>query len=1009
MDRDLLPDPMEKSNHDLSHPLDGLDPADLLRQGAADTMDGTVRPFIPPTLEELAPLFPQFEILELIGKGGMGAVYKVRQRELDRIVALKILPPAIGREASFSDRFAREAKALAKLNHPGIVTLHEFGQADGLYFILMEFVDGVNLRRLLQNGRIAPRDALAIVPQICDALQFAHDHGIVHRDIKPENILLDRLGRVKVADFGLAKLVDDSVPSRSHETAAAGEPLLTEAGKVMGTPEYMAPEQVNQPDEVDHRADIYALGVVFYQMLTGELPDRNVTAPSAKVRIDVRLDEVVLRALESKPEMRFQQASVMKTRVEAVASGESVPMPQVRGWDLNYRSKAEWFGLPLLHVTSGLDPETGRERLAKGIIAIGGRAKGVVAFGGVACGGIAFGGMATGVVAVGGLAIGVISYGGLALALAAAVGGLAMAAVAIGGAAIGYFSYGGGAFGAHALGANTRDPKAMEFFLPWADEAMKSFGLYNLLIMAFMFLVAFGVPMLVAKRQRDSSRVDDQNHDRKEIGRLVWLLCGTPLLLLIPFIANRMAGSEATSPRKVEKQSSVQILRRPVSDEKSTEPLSSVPQLRGLQWRDLVGDQGDLPGWTPDGKKYEATGVVPPAGGMNVESTGDEKDKPRFLSLWFSSPGFDSLSDPKVSLWDREGKLPLLVPVRHSTRDSIAPIRGGKDGWVTATVCAGTMSNTPPIVRVKLSYGIGSWETAYDLPMEGIAGKHVEGSSQIVAVGEEGSGCYLECERKITSQSGQDQIDFLAITKDGKTVARRKVSKDESQFQQTEHFFYDIPLAEVASFKVRQRPIQSMEWREVLLPPQRPIRVDLYPDGSFVLADERDDILKIGTHLSALVLSGNQQAVVLRASARIPADVIQRAMTACAQSSLSDVAVAVVDAEEQLLPMVRAWLRELDRGRYAETYLDLSAAAKARATEEQWSASMDTFRKAKGAALSRQSVRAENTASIGTTLGPDYRAVQFDSVFSDRTSGVETVILTQDADGAWKPAGYFIR
>jgi hypothetical protein len=200
-----------------------------------------------------------------------------------------------------------------------------------------------------------------------------------------------------------------------------------------------------------------------------------------------------------------------------------------------------------------------------------------------------------------------------------------------------------------------------------------------------------------------------------------------------------------------------------------------------------------------------------------------------------------------------------------------------------------------------------------------------------------------------------------------------------------------------------------MEWREVLLPPQRPIRVDLYPDGSFVLADERDDILKIGTHLSALVLSGNQQAVVLRASARIPADVIQRAMTACAQSSLSDVAVAVVDAEEQLLPMVRAWLRELDRGRYAETYLDLSAAAKARATEEQWSASMDTFRKAKGAALSRQSVRAENTASIGTTLGPDYRAVQFDSVFSDRTSGVETVILTQDADGAWKPAGYFIR
>ncbi len=136
MDRDSSPTPMEKTHHNPQHPLAGLDPADLLRQGAADTIDGAASPFVPPTLEELAPLFPQFEILELIGKGGMGAVYKVRQRELDRIVALKILPPAIGRESSFSDRFAREAKALAKLNHPGIVTIHEFGQADGLFFIL---------------------------------------------------------------------------------------------------------------------------------------------------------------------------------------------------------------------------------------------------------------------------------------------------------------------------------------------------------------------------------------------------------------------------------------------------------------------------------------------------------------------------------------------------------------------------------------------------------------------------------------------------------------------------------------------------------------------------------------------------------------------------------------------------------------------------------------------------------------------------------------------------------
>ncbi|MBC8095534.1 MAG: protein kinase, partial [Akkermansiaceae bacterium] len=338
--------------------LAGLCPACLLKQGAEDetATGGPQHAFVPPSIAELAPLFPQLEILELIGRGGMGAVYKARQKQLDRLVALKILPPGIGNEAAFAERFAREAKALAKLNHPGIVTLYEFGRADlpvsqnaaaqqrspasQVYFFLMEFVDGVTLRQLLNNARIAPREALAIVPQICDALQFAHDHGIVHRDIKPENILMDRRGRVKVADFGLAKLVGmergsvsrsaESVSDASEELrnpvagqGAAGHrpalPALTDANLVMGTPNYMAPEQMDRPLEVDHRADIYALGVVFYQMLTGELPGKHVQIPSSKVQIDVRLDEVVMRALEKKPELRFQQASILKTQVETIA------------------------------------------------------------------------------------------------------------------------------------------------------------------------------------------------------------------------------------------------------------------------------------------------------------------------------------------------------------------------------------------------------------------------------------------------------------------------------------------------------------------------------------------------------------------------------------------------------------------------------------------------------------------------------------------------------------------
>src|SRR5207302_3353507 len=140
-------------------------------------------------------------------------------------------PPGIGDEPAFTERFTREARALAALNHPGIVTLYEFGQTDGLFFFLMEFVDGVNLRQLLQAGRLAPREALAIVPQICDALQYAHDQGIVHRDIKPENILLDRKGHVKVADFGVARLLgmEGDVPGAESSQAGSASVSLTEA------------------------------------------------------------------------------------------------------------------------------------------------------------------------------------------------------------------------------------------------------------------------------------------------------------------------------------------------------------------------------------------------------------------------------------------------------------------------------------------------------------------------------------------------------------------------------------------------------------------------------------------------------------------------------------------------------------------------------------------------------------------------------------------------------------
>ena len=165
--------------------------------------------FVPPQPEALADQFPQLEIIELLGQGGMGAVYKARQKQLDRLVALKILPPEVGHDPAFAERFTREARSLARLNHPNIVTVYDFGHTDqSLYYFIMEFVEGTDLRHVILGKDLAPPQALAIVPQVCDALQYAHEEGIVHRDIKPENILLDKKGRVKIADFGLARLLD---------------------------------------------------------------------------------------------------------------------------------------------------------------------------------------------------------------------------------------------------------------------------------------------------------------------------------------------------------------------------------------------------------------------------------------------------------------------------------------------------------------------------------------------------------------------------------------------------------------------------------------------------------------------------------------------------------------------------------------------------------------------------------------------------------------------------------
>jgi len=269
----------------------------------------------PPAIEEVAPHFPDLEILDLIGAGGMGAVYKARQPKLDRLVALKILSHDLSADPAFAERFTREAHVLARLNHPHIVTVFDFGTAGPFCFLLMEFVDGVNLRQAMRTGGFTPTDTLALVQDICAALAFAHEEGILHRDIKPENVLIDSRGRGKIADFGIAKLVGEE--DRNLVT-------LTMQGSALGSPHYMAPEQIETPGDVDQRADIYSLGVVFYELLTGELPIGRFAPPSEKSPMDPRVDAVVMRTLEKERRARYQSAGEVQTSVEAITRSGAV-------------------------------------------------------------------------------------------------------------------------------------------------------------------------------------------------------------------------------------------------------------------------------------------------------------------------------------------------------------------------------------------------------------------------------------------------------------------------------------------------------------------------------------------------------------------------------------------------------------------------------------------------------------------------------------------------------------
>jgi len=246
------------------------------------------------------------ELQDEIGHGGMGSVYRAKHLRLGRTVAIKLLDEDLAAQDGFKTRFEREARALAMLNHPNIVGVHDVGHEDGQSFIVMEFVDGQPLSRLMP----LPLDrAVGVAAEVCDALAYAHRQGVVHRDIKPENILVTREGRVKVGDFGIARIVR---PDGRGWTA-------TSSAEVLGTPQYMAPEALAGAPP-DARMDIYSVGVLLYEMATGHPPVGNFEPPPAAI------DAVVRRALAPNPDRRYQTVDELKRDLESPgASVDELP------------------------------------------------------------------------------------------------------------------------------------------------------------------------------------------------------------------------------------------------------------------------------------------------------------------------------------------------------------------------------------------------------------------------------------------------------------------------------------------------------------------------------------------------------------------------------------------------------------------------------------------------------------------------------------------------------------